>query len=40
MVVDLVRGRPATEALQILDFTPKAGAPYVKKVLASALDEL
>jgi large subunit ribosomal protein L22 len=37
MVVDLVRGRPATEALQLLDFTNKAGAPYVKKVLASAL---
>jgi large subunit ribosomal protein L22 len=37
MVVDLVRGRPATEALQILDFTRKAGAPFVKKILASAL---
>jgi large subunit ribosomal protein L22 len=37
MVVDLVRGRNATEALQLLDFTNKAGAPYVKKVLASAV---
>ena len=37
MVIDLVRGRPATEALQLLDFTNKAGAPYVKKILASAL---
>jgi large subunit ribosomal protein L22 len=37
MVIDMVRGRPATEALQLLDFTTKAGAPYVKKLLASAL---
>jgi large subunit ribosomal protein L22 len=37
MVIDLVRGRSATEALQLLDFTTKAGAPYVKKLIASAL---
>ena len=37
MVVNLVRGRDAQEALQLLDFTPKAGAPFVKKVLASAV---
>jgi large subunit ribosomal protein L22 len=37
MVVDMVRGRDATEALQLLEFTPKAGAPFVKKVLASAV---
>jgi large subunit ribosomal protein L22 len=37
MIVNLVRGRTATEALQLLDFTEKAGAPYVKKVLASAV---
>jgi len=37
MVVDLVRGRPASEALQLLEFTHKAGAPFVKKLLASAL---
>lgn len=37
MVIDLVRGRSATEALQLLDFTNKAGAPFVKKLLSSAL---
>jgi large subunit ribosomal protein L22 len=37
MVINLVRGRSATEALQLLDFTTKAGAPIVKKLLASAL---
>jgi large subunit ribosomal protein L22 len=37
MVIDLVRGRSATEALQLLDFTQKAGAPFVKKLLSSAL---
>ena len=36
MIVDLIRGRDASEALQILDFTYKAGAPFVKKLLASA----
>jgi large subunit ribosomal protein L22 len=37
MVVDLVRGRDAAEAIQLLDFTPKAGAPIVKKLIASAV---
>jgi large subunit ribosomal protein L22 len=37
IVVNLVRGRDATEALQLLEFTPKAAAPIVKKVLASAV---
>lgn len=37
MVVDLIRGRDASEALQLLEFTPKAGAPFVRKLLASAL---
>ena len=37
MIVDLVRGRDAAEALQLLDFTPKAGAPFVKKLIASAV---
>ena len=36
MIVNLVRGRDAAEALQLLDFVPKAGAPFVKKLLASA----
>jgi len=37
MIADLVRGRDAAEALQILDYTPKAGAPIVKKLIASAM---
>jgi large subunit ribosomal protein L22 len=37
IIVDLVRGRDASEALQLLDYTPKAGAPFVKKLIASAL---
>ena len=37
MIVNLVRGRDASEALQLLDFTPKAGAPFVKKLIASAI---
>ena len=37
MVINLVRGRDAAEALQLLEFTPKAGAPFVKKLLSSAL---
>ena len=37
MIVDLIRGRDAAEALQLLEFTNKAGAPFVKKLLASAV---
>jgi large subunit ribosomal protein L22 len=37
MVVDLVRGRDASEALQILQFTTKAGAPAVLKLIESAV---
>ncbi|HEX2878557.1 MAG TPA: 50S ribosomal protein L22 [Polyangiaceae bacterium] len=37
MIINLVRGRDAAEALQILDFTPKAGAPFVRKIIQSAL---
>lgn len=37
IVADLVRGRDAAEALQLLEFTPKAGAPVLQKVIASAL---
>ena len=33
MVVNLVRGRQAGEALQLLEFTTKAGAPVLKKVI-------
>jgi large subunit ribosomal protein L22 len=37
MIINLVRGRDAAEALQILDFMPKAGAPFVRKLIQSAL---
>ena len=37
MIVNLIRGRDANEALQLLDFTFKAGAPFLKKLIASAL---
>ncbi|MCH2108834.1 MAG: 50S ribosomal protein L22 [Polyangiaceae bacterium] len=37
MVINMVRGRDANEALQLLEFTPKAAAPIVKKLIASAL---
>jgi len=37
IVVDLVRGRNANEALQILQFTTKAGAPVVLKLIESAV---
>jgi large subunit ribosomal protein L22 len=37
MVVDLVRGRDASEALQLLQFTTKAGAPHVLKLIESAV---
>jgi large subunit ribosomal protein L22 len=37
IVADLVRGRDADEALQLLEFTPKAGAPILKKLIASAV---
>ncbi len=37
VVINMVRGRDATEALQLLEFTPKSAAPIVKKLIASAL---
>lgn len=37
IIANLVRGRDAAEALQLLDFTPKAGAPIVKKLISSAV---
>jgi large subunit ribosomal protein L22 len=37
MVANLIRGRDAGEALQLLDFTLKSGAPFLKKLIASAL---
>ena len=37
LVVDLIRGKPVSEALNILTFTPKKPARLVKKVLESAI---
>ncbi len=37
VMIELVRGRQAGEALQLLEFTKKAGAPVVKKLLESAV---
>jgi len=37
MIANLVRGKEAAYALQILEFTTKAGAPVLKKVIESAV---
>ena len=37
LVVDLVRGRNVEEALDILEFTNKKGAAFVKKAINSAV---
>ena len=37
VVINLVRGRQAGEALQLLEFTTKAAAPLVKKLIESAV---
>jgi large subunit ribosomal protein L22 len=37
VVVNLVRGRQAGEALQILEFTRKSAAPLIKKLIESAV---
>lgn len=37
VVVDLVRGRNAGEALQLLEFTRKSAAPLLKKLIESAV---
>jgi large subunit ribosomal protein L22 len=37
MIADLVRGRGAAEAIQLLQFTQKSGAPIVKKIIESAV---
>lgn len=37
MVIDLVRGKPILEALDILQFTQKRAAPMITKAIESAL---
>jgi large subunit ribosomal protein L22 len=36
-VIDLVRGRPVNEALDILEFEPRRAAPMIQKVIRSAI---
>jgi large subunit ribosomal protein L22 len=37
LVIDLIRGRRAEDALQILRYTPKRAARYIEKILRSAI---
>jgi large subunit ribosomal protein L22 len=37
MIADLVRGRDAAEALQLLQFTEKSAAPVILKIIESAV---
>ena len=37
IVLDLIRGKDAEQALAILQFTPKAASPVIYKVLSSAI---
>ena len=37
LVIDLVRGKPALEALNILEFTPNKAAQPVQKLIRSAI---
>ena len=37
IVADLVRNKPVTEALDILQFTPKKAAPMLRKLIDSAM---
>ncbi len=37
LVVDMVRGKPVSDALDILSFSPQKGAVLVRKVVESAI---
>ncbi len=37
LVADLVRGKQISEALSILEYTPRAAAAYVRKLINSAV---
>jgi large subunit ribosomal protein L22 len=37
MIANLVRGRDAAEAIQLLQFTEKSGAPVLRKIIESAV---
>ena len=37
IVLDLIRNQPVDKAIAVLDLTPKAASPIVKKLLSSAI---
>ena len=37
LVIDMVRGKPVNDAVNILKFSPKASATHVQKLLESAI---
>ncbi len=37
LVADMIRGKSAEQASQLLSYTPKAAAPIIRKVLLSAI---
>jgi large subunit ribosomal protein L22 len=37
IIADLVRGKDAAEAIQLLSFTLKSGAPVLRKIIESAV---
>jgi large subunit ribosomal protein L22 len=37
IIADLVRGKDAAEAIQLLSFTMKSGAPVLRKIIESAV---
>ncbi len=37
IIANLVRGRDVAEAIQLLQFTPKSGAPVMRRLLESAV---
>lgn len=36
-IADMVRGRPAAEAIRLLEFTMQSGAPILRKIILSAV---
>ena len=40
IVADLIRNKPVDEALSILQFTPKKAAPFVSKLIESAISNV
>lgn len=38
LMADLIRNKPVNEALNIMKFSPQAGAPYMEKLILNAID--